>query len=48
MFELVTGVPPFIASNREDLRKNIERGRIVIPPGLTISPLCLNLIHKLL
>ena len=48
MFELVAGVPPFIASNREDLRKNIERGKIMLPPGLEISPACLNLIHKLL
>jgi serine/threonine-protein kinase ULK2 len=48
LYEMVTGMPPFIAKNREELKKAIERGRLVIPPDVKISPPCLNLIHCLL
>lgn len=48
LYEMVTGMPPFIAKNREELKKAIQRGKIVTPPDLKISPPCLNLIQCLL
>ena len=41
-------MPPFIAKNREELKKAIERGRIVIPSDVKVSPPCLDLISRLL
>lgn len=48
LYEMVIGMPPFIAKTRDELKKAIERGRIVVPPDVKLSPACLDLISGLL
>ena len=48
LFELLTGIPPFMGKNREELKKRIDKGFYKIPPGVEISDVALNLIESLL
>ena len=35
MYELLVGMPPYYASNKEDLFKNIEKGVLKMPSNLS-------------
>lgn len=48
LFEMIAGMPPFPASNREQLKKAIERGVIKFPQDVQLSQFCSGLIFSLL
>jgi len=47
---MVCGFPPFMGKNREDLKKNIDKGKYLYPPDVAgkISKICKHLISQLL
>jgi hypothetical protein len=40
LFEMVVGMPPFIASNKEELKRAIYKGTYIFPKDVKISLSC--------
>lgn len=48
MYELLMGKPPFNGKDYEDLKKNIDKGIIVMNNKADLSPNCLDFLSKCL
>eukprot|EP00586_Coscinodiscus_wailesii_P000427 CAMPEP_0172488052 /NCGR_PEP_ID=MMETSP1066-20121228/17403_1 /TAXON_ID=671091 /ORGANISM="Coscinodiscus wailesii, Strain CCMP2513" /LENGTH=895 /DNA_ID=CAMNT_0013255033 /DNA_START=317 /DNA_END=3004 /DNA_ORIENTATION=+ len=48
LFEMIAGRPPFHGENHIDLLRNIQRRAVRLPPGVKVSPQCVNLLRLLL
>ena len=48
LFELMSGIPPFVGATRAQLYANIEKGAYSFPPNVFPSSLCVDLLNKLL
>ena len=47
-FELLTGFTPFYGRDREDLKRNLDKGNYVVPKEIRISLMGLDFINKCL
>ncbi|CAN0345922.1 unnamed protein product, partial [Ectocarpus sp. 8 AP-2014] len=48
LYELMTAKHPFAGTNQMELINNIQRNRPRLPPGVTLSPACVELLGMLL
>lgn len=48
LFNLLTGVYPFGASNMNDLKSNVRKGEYSFPPELRLSTECTNFVQSCL
>ena len=48
LFQMVAGCLPFLASSEPELFKKIQMGSYALPPGITVSQACRDLIMRLI